>query len=127
MRSIFKLVIIIFCFCRLTDTISAEQFIYDGHGKRNPFVSPAEAAPIAVEEKKAVVVDTSNLESWLGMNLAGIIWDEKAPYAIIGDSIVSIGDEVRGCSVLEVKPDSIVFQYKQKRFEVSLEGEAKEN
>jgi hypothetical protein len=110
--------IIIFAFCMVPDTILAENVLYDSHGKRNPFVPPSRIKPITIPEGSDV--DTSKLEDWFSRSLAGILWDQKFPYAMIEDQIVGVGEEVKGCTIVEIKPEGIVFQYKQKRVKIPL-------
>jgi hypothetical protein len=90
---------------------------YDSHGKRNPFVPPSRTTPATVMEKESTV-DTGKLEEWFESSLAGVIWDEQEPHAIIEDKIVSKGDAIRDCTVEEIKPGSVILQYRQKKFEV---------
>lgn len=97
---------------------------YDSHGKRNPFIQPSPASQVSED------VDTSALEAWFDQNLDGVIWDKEHPYVLIKDDIVPVGGEVRGCTIVEIKPDGIVFMYGKKRVAVPLkehaEGEKKQ-
>ena len=45
-----------------------------------------------------------------GLTLSGIIWDRKKPLAIINDRVVSVGDTVKGATILEVLKDMVVFE-----------------
>ena len=45
-----------------------------------------------------------------GLTLSGIIWDRKKPLAIINDRVVSVGDTVKGSTILEVLKDMVVFE-----------------
>jgi type II secretory pathway component PulC len=45
-----------------------------------------------------------------GLTLSGIIWDRKKPLAIINDRVVSVGDTVKGSTVLEILKDMVVFE-----------------
>jgi hypothetical protein len=114
---------IIFMICRAyADQTTAVGQSYDNHGKRSPFVPPPPPAHGAV----GVDVDTSALEAWFVQNLDGVIWDRENPYVLIKDDIVTIGGEVRGCTIVEIKPDGIVFMYGKKRVEVPFKERAKE-
>jgi len=104
-------------------TVSAGK-TYDSHGKRNPFIPASQVSSLAAGEGKDV--DTSALETWFGQNLGGIVWDPENPYALIGDEIVAVGAEVRGCAIVEIKPEGIVFSYGKKRVEVPLKEGKKE-
>lgn len=59
---------------------------------RNPFVWP-----------KGVASPVSDL------TLSGIIWDEKAPYALINGSIVHTGDEIAGKTVKRIEQDKVIL------------------
>ena len=45
-----------------------------------------------------------------GLTLSGIIWDRRKPLAIINDRVVSVGDSVKGSTILEILKDMIVFE-----------------
>lgn len=45
-----------------------------------------------------------------GLTLSGIIWDRKKPLAIINDRVVSVGDTVKGATILEILKDMVVFE-----------------
>lgn len=107
-----------------TDRMIAAETSYDSHGKRDPFIPAAQVSSLAAGER--VDVDTSALEAWFGRNLGGIIWDQENPYALIQDEIVAVGGEVRGCTIVEIKPEGIVFSYGKKRVEVPLKEYKKE-
>jgi hypothetical protein len=106
------------------DRMIAAETPYDSHGKRDPFIPAAQVAPLAGSKRGDV--DTSALEAWFGRNLGGIIWDQENPYALIQDEIVAVGGEVRGCTIVEIKPEGIVFSYGKKRVEVPLKEYKKE-
>lgn len=115
--------IISFAFAAAAATISGEEFRYDSHGRRNPFLPPSKAEEAARMTREESLVETKQLEAWVNSNLTGVIWDPQAPYALIGDSIVGVGDEIHGCTVVEIRPDSIIFLYKEKRVEVPISTE----
>lgn len=109
----------LFTFWAAAGIIQAADNGYDSHGRRNPFVPPAKMTPQAIV-KAVPDVDTRPLEQWFAGNIGGIVWDEENPYALIGDNIVSIGDEVRGCVIVDITPSSIVFEYRERRVEVPI-------
>lgn len=102
------------------DRAAASGQSYDSHDKRNPFIPPSPANQISED------VDTSALEAWFSRNVGGVIWDRESPYVLIGDDIVPVGGEVKGCTIIEIKPDGIVFLYGKKRVEVPFKERAKE-
>ena len=123
-RFLAALAIILIVCGACTDQVIAAEKTYDSHGRRNPFIPASQVASLAAGEGGGV--DTSALEAWFGQNLGGIIWDMENPYAIIEDEIVAVGGEVRGCTIVEIKPGSIVFSYGKKRVEVPLKEYKKE-
>lgn len=106
------------------DQTAVPRQSYDSHGKSNPFIPPPPAAKGSGGEEEDV--DTSALEAWFSQNLNGVIWDEENPYVLIKDDIVPVGGEVRGCTIVEIKPDGIVFLYGKKRVGVPLREQANE-
>jgi len=44
-----------------------------------------------------------------GLNLGGIIWDEKKPCAIINDEILARGDTIGGFKVVEISRNKVVL------------------
>lgn len=125
MQVVRKHIIIAFVFAVLTGTIGAETVPYDSHDRRNPFLPPPKVTPGVVREDE--LIETGLIEEWFIRNIGGVICDAKSPHALIGDEIVSAGDEIHGCTIIEIKPESIVLQYKNKRVEVPLRMEYKEN
>lgn len=57
----------------------------------------------------------------MGLRLAGIIWDQKVPLAMINDSIVRIGDRLGSHIVVDIKPDRVILNDGSKDFELRLE------
>lgn len=53
-------------------------------------------------------------------DLAGILWDEKSPKAIIGGIVVGIGDRVGGNTVVDIQKDRVILNDGAKDFEVGL-------
>lgn len=97
---------------------------YDSHGKRNPFIPPSPAVQGSAGDEEDV--DTSAFEAWFSQNMGGVICDREKPYVLIKDDIVPVGGEVRGCTIVEIRPDGIVFQYGKKRVEVPFKERARE-
>jgi len=53
-------------------------------------------------------------------SLEGIIWDEETPMAMINDSVVKVGDNVNGNTVIEIKQDCVILNDGRKNFELKL-------
>lgn len=103
--------------------MTAEQYVYDSHGRRNPFLPP----PAPKRGQRTVgdetEVDTAPLRKWFGDNISGILYDPGNPRVLIGDEIVETGQEINGCTIVEIRPEGIVFEYMKKRVEVPLARE----
>lgn len=52
--------------------------------------------------------------------LSGILWDERGPRAIIGNRIVSVGDNVAGSEVVSIKEDRVILHDGEKNLELKL-------
>jgi hypothetical protein len=74
-----------------------EKFVYDSHGKKDPFNAPA------VKPSGNIGADILSK-----INLQGVLWDEKKPMAIINGDVVGVGDDVGGIKVVDIKRDKIV-------------------
>lgn len=55
-----------------------------------------------------------------GLNLKGIMWNEKNPKAMIGDAIVEKGNKIGSDTVIEVKKDRVILNDGTKDFELKL-------
>ncbi len=54
------------------------------------------------------------------LTLAGIIWDEKKPLAIINNEIVKAQDKINGRTVIEIKHDRVILNDGSEDFELRL-------
>ncbi|HTL70517.1 MAG TPA: hypothetical protein VL404_04410 [Candidatus Eisenbacteria bacterium] len=70
----------------------AQAAVWEKPWKRDPFLSEASASAVASRLK-----------------LDGIVWDEKAPYAMINGKVVKVGDTIEGYRILEIKPGAVVL------------------
>ena len=106
-------------FFRAGGILSAERFVYDSHGRRNPFLPPEEKKEeeIVVEES---VVDIEPFRTWFIEHTSGVLFDPENPRVLIGDEIVEIGQEVNGCTIAEIRPDGFVFIFANQRVDVPL-------
>ena len=77
----------------------AEEFRYDSKGKRDPFLSPLQAA---------------SMRSHLGpgdLRLEGIIFDPgKSSYALVNGEIVREGQKFSGYLLKKIDANQVVFQ-----------------
>lgn len=56
----------------------------------------------------------------LAQEVTGIVCDKKESYAIINGDVVKVGDTVDGGKVIEIKPNSVKFQYGNSIYEKKL-------
>lgn len=98
--------------------ILEENFIYDSHGRRDPFVSLIEKPGFyekkveVSEDGKVEVVEIINLH----VNLEGIVWDAEDPLALIDDRIVRINEEYDEMKILKIETQSVLILYKDVEF-----------
>ena len=87
----------------------AQEFRYDSHGKRDPFVSPAQ------------VLTTGTQVSAGELRLEGVIVDPVgSSYAIVNGQIVREGDTLEGFLIKKVQANQVVFEKAGEIFEVAL-------
>ena len=87
----------------------AQEFRYDSHGKRDPFVSPAQA------------LTTGTQVSAGELRLEGVIVDPTgSSYAIVNGQIVREGDTLEGFLIKKVEANQVVFEKAGEIFEVVL-------
>lgn len=98
--------LIIFC-----GFVYAEGFIYDSHGKKDPFAPPVLAG-----------TDRSGAEMLAGIDLEGIIWDENKPVAIINDKVVNVGDEISGAKVIKITQNEVTFYINGQYVHIKLQS-----
>ncbi|MDP3142888.1 MAG: hypothetical protein Q8N14_02935 [Candidatus Omnitrophota bacterium] len=58
-----------------------------------------------------------------GLSLSGIFLDAKIPKAIIGDTIVGVGDKIEDKTITEIKKDRVILSDGSKDYELRLEKE----
>lgn len=58
--------------------------------------------------------------------LRGIIWDKDRPYALIGESVLTIGEMIDGKKVLKITKDSVVLDNNGQNETLKLETPIKE-
>ncbi len=117
------LIIVLFVFSSGGGIMAADEYVYDSHGRRNPFLPPAEGGMPGGKAVYGAAVDTTSFQKWFSDHLSGILYDPGNPRVLIGDEIVEVGQEINKCTVVEIRPDGITFEYMTKRVEVPLRQE----
>lgn len=90
-------------------TNGEEGFIYNSHGKKDPF-----APPVLEEEGKL------KKELLLGIKLKAIIWDRQRPLALINDKVVGIGDTIAGGKIVDIKENEVIFLTGKQKVTIKL-------
>jgi len=63
----------------------------------------------------------SDLEESQDLHLSGILWDEVNPSAIINDQIITVGGEINGKKVVEIKKNKVTLEADGQTAELGLE------
>ena len=93
------------------------KFIYRSEGVRDPF-SPSDTVIVSETVEKDFLSEKN-------IKLEGILWDATAPYAIINDEILRVGDEFDGVTILKIEKERVTFGYKDELKVVPLTTEEK--
>jgi hypothetical protein len=91
---------------------SRKDFVYPADGVRDPFQQVSVQA-VAPPINQTIMV------------LAGVIWDERNPVAIITDSdrnsyVVRVGEKINKAVVLDIQPGSVTIERDGKTQELKL-------
>ena len=57
----------------------------------------------------------------VGLELVGIMYDEKTCHALINEDVVRIGDTIEGNKVIDIQKDKVILNDGQKNFELRLQ------
>ena len=96
--------------------LAQEQFKYDSHGKRDPFI------PLVTSDGRLINLET--IEKKGDLKLEGIIYDENGlSYAIVNGMVAKIGDKIEDNQVLKIQKNKIIFIKDGSIFELRLKEE----
>lgn len=117
LRLIVCLTLVTLCCGRLDFSLAfAEEFRYDSHGKRDPFVSPAEVLSVGGRQ-------ISHGE----LRLEGVIVDQRGgSYAIVNGEIVRESELFQGFLLKKIEPNRVSFEKEGEKFDVILRQEDEE-
>lgn len=91
-----------------------EPFIYNPYDKRDPFI------PLVTEKSKGII----NTREVLGtkISLQAIIRTKDKSFAIINNSVLSVGEDVPGTKIkiTKILDDRVIFFYKFNEYELRL-------
>lgn len=63
----------------------------------------------------------ADLEESQSLHLSGIFWDEANPTAIINDQIITVGGEINGKKIVEIRKDKVILEADGQTTELGLE------
>ena len=52
--------------------------------------------------------------------LSGIVYDQKMPIVMVNEQVLTVGDQIQGYTVKQIKPSSVIFTANGQDFEVRL-------
>ncbi len=81
---------------RNEDLLARQGAAWEKDWGRDPFLAK-------LEEPEAAGSRVGDLE------LTGIVWDEKMPYAMVSGKVMKVGDSLEGHMVVEIRQSSIVL------------------
>ena len=112
------LIFLFFLFTNLSLVLGQDAFIYDAHGKRNPFIS------LVTPEGRLLKLDKQEATSSGGLTIEGIIYDKLGrSFAIVNTEVVGIGDSVGDYQVLNIYENKVIFIKNGEPLEVELTKE----
>jgi len=91
-----------------TAAADADEFIYDGRGKRSPFSS----AVIRIRDARDITGEKESIERIRAM-LTGVLWGEEKPVAFLSGAeqeVVEIGNVIEGWRVIDITRRGIVIE-----------------
>lgn len=86
-----------------------EAFVYSRNDRRDPF---ALLISKSGDIKREVHTQNEGMMQFVkDIKVAGIIWDEEMPLAMINNEIYKIGDVINQLTVKNITTESVVFDY----------------
>lgn len=93
------------------------EFVYDDHGKRDPFI------PLVTADGRLVKLEDETTKATI-LSVEGIMCDEQGiSYALVNGEIVKIGDTIGGYQVLRIEKNKVIFIKEGNSTEVELKKE----
>jgi Tfp pilus assembly protein PilP len=95
-----------------------ERFVYDAHGRRNPFI------PLVTADGRLLKLEPQEDQKSQQVKLEGIIYDKNgASYAVIDAEIVREQDRVGNYTVLKIEDGRVILIKDGQPLTVDLEKE----
>ena len=88
-----------------------------------PSVRPSRKDGEAAWGRNPFAFGSVSTQSFAGLTLNGILWDNVKPQAIIGGQIVGVGDSVEpgGAKVKDIRPNKVVLDDGKDKIELMLD------
>ncbi len=83
-----------------------------------PVYSETLRDPMELGSRRQMRIETTN-----GLVVRGISYSEDRKYAVIGTQTVQEGDVIRGTTIVEISPNSVVFEKDGKKWSQEVQGE----
>lgn len=100
-------------------TSTAESYVSSIAGKIPlPKTRHAPKTTYESSERNPFTLQEGLSDKLLALN--GIAWDKEAPQAIINDRILTVGDQIKGCEVVAIQPNSVTLNDGSQNFELRL-------
>jgi len=99
-----KAIITFFVFAGLgSGAFAQNEFVYDDHGKRDPFI------PLVTADGRLVKLEDETAKT-TALAVEGIMYDEHGiSYALVNGEVGKIGDTIVGYQVLRIEKNKVVF------------------
>jgi len=105
-----------------TTLCASEDFVYDRHGKRDPFI------PLITDKPTGGIIGLMGVEGIDDIILEGIVWEEDgSSLAILNGTILKEGEEVGNLKLSEIKPTKITLIINKEEHIIELIKEEEEN
>ncbi|MDE1919892.1 MAG: hypothetical protein KGJ09_00565 [Candidatus Omnitrophica bacterium] len=110
-----RLLILAFLFLSANSVYAQQNFVYDDHGKRDPFVPLVSSAGMVVTYDEDLSVNDLVLE--------GIVTDASGNnMAIVNGRVVRIGDQLGPYTVMAISFDQVEFSKGPRRFVLKIKN-----
>ena len=113
-----KVILTFFIFAGLrAGAFAQNEFVYDDHGKRDPFI------PLVTADGRLVKLEDETSKT-TALAIEGIMYDKHGiSYALVNGEVVKIGDTIGGYQILRIEKNKVVFIKEGEMTEIELKKE----
>jgi len=113
-----KVILTFFIFAGLrAGAFAQNEFVYDDHGKRDPFI------PLVTADGRLVKLEDETATA-TALTVEGIMYDKDGiSYVLVNGEAVKIGDTIGGYQVLRIEKNKVIFIKEGNSTEVELKKE----